>query len=89
MKNILFIIVVLFTITFLVGCLKKYNCDNVKREMTKLEVIDICGEPDQVYTYIFKNEEVWEYSISGSFYHRAGNKLIRFNKDGKVISFIE
>ncbi len=66
------------------GCAKPCN---VKRGMSKLEVIEACGEPNEIYSYVFRNEERWEYNIGGSFYHIASKKVVLFNKNGEVIFF--
>jgi hypothetical protein len=85
--KILSVLIIMFSL-IVIGC-AQHEC-NVERGMTKLEVVDTCGEPNRVYNYLFINEEVWEYTQSASFYHQAGNsKLVRFNKDGKVILFMK
>jgi len=85
MNKISIVLIIMFSLLAF-GC-SAHEC-NVKRGMTKLEVLNECGEPTRVYNYLFVNEEAWEYTQSASFYHNIGNsKLVRFNKSGKVILF--
>jgi len=84
MKKILVLVILSLILS---GCIKRYTC-SIKRGMTQQEVIEACGEPDRVYNYIFRQEEAWEYHKSGSFYHRAGNKIVHF-KNGKVLFYAD
>lgn len=83
-KFIIVLLLFIFSLT-LIGCknnVTRSNYDKIYNSMTKNEVINILGEPNEIVTNIHNDEYYW-FSEG-----RSMNEAYTFAKDGKEVKYI-